>query len=167
MYKIFLCGIENAGKTSIINMIKKLPNPGETSPTLSFLVAQVVLDLTEFVIWDAPGQTRFRNLWKDNLHETSVVCYVMDVTQEDRYIEAKELLDDTLNECEDKSVPLIICFHKLDLPNSNEFLPKIKEIFKPEFYKDHAVQYLETTIFNPDSIMELKTAFVKTVEDKM
>lgn len=167
MYKIFLCGLDNTGKTSITNSIQKLPNPGDTTPTLNFNVAQIIIDLTEFVIFDAPGQTRFRKLWEDKLYGTEIICYVVDASTPERFELAKEVLDKTLKDNGDELTPLIICFHKLDLPNTKHNIPKARDTFKPELYESHSVQYLKTSIFNPDSIMKLKTLFIKTIEDRI
>lgn len=166
MYKVFLCGIENSGKTSITNSIKKLPNPGETTPTLNFNVAQVIIELTEFVIFDAPGQTRFRDLWENGIYGTQIICFIVDMSNPSRFEEAKEVLLKTLNNYE-QMVPLIICFHKLDLPDAHKVIPKAKEVFNPEQFGDRKVHLLETTIFNPDSILALKTLFIQVIEDEM
>jgi len=167
MYKIFLCGLDNSGKTSITNSVNKLPNPGETSPTLNFNVAQVIIDLTEFVIWDAPGQTRFRSLWEKNIMETAVICYIVDVLDTERYAESKEWLDKTLADSENRNLPVIIAFHKLDIPDAKKYLPDVKEVFKREEFSDHPVYFIETTIFNPSSILDLKTLFVKVIEEEI
>ena len=166
MYKIFLCGLDNAGKTSITNTIKKLPNPGETTPTLNFNVAQVIIELTELVIFDAPGQTRFRDLWEDGLYGTQIICFIIDCSSPNRFEEAKEVLLKTLKDYEEM-VPLIICFHKLDLPDAHKVVPQAKEIFVAKDFGDRRVDYLETTIFNPDSILALKTLFIKVIEEEM
>ena len=167
MYKIFLCGLDNSGKTSIINTINKLPNPGETTPTLSFNVSQIIIDLTEFVIFDAPGQLRFRDMWEDNMFGTEILCFVVDCSAPERYEESKAVLDKTINTYEEKMLPLIICFHKLDLPNVSENLAKAKGIFQPELFKNRSINFLETTIYNPDSIMALKTLFIQLIEKDM
>ncbi|MHA1147434.1 MAG: ADP-ribosylation factor-like protein [Promethearchaeota archaeon] len=167
MYKIFLCGLDNSGKTSIINTINKLPNPGETTPTLSFNVSQIIIDLTEFVIFDAPGQIRFRDMWDDKMFGTEILCYVVDCSNPERFDEAKEVLDKTINSYEEKQLPLIICFHKLDIPDVSENLAKAKQLFQPGLFKNRSVNFLETTIFNLDTIMELKTLFIKIIEDEM
>ncbi len=167
MYKIFLCGLDNSGKTSITNSINKLPNPGQTTPTLNFNVAQVIIDLTEFVIWDAPGQTRFRNLWERNMMETAVICYIVDVLDRERYGESKEWLLKTLADSDNRNVPLIICFHKLDIPDAKKYLPEVKEVFKAEEFSERPIHFIETTIFNPDSVLKLKTLFVKVIEEEI
>ncbi len=166
MYKIFLCGLDNSGKTSIVNSINKLPNPGKTSPTLNFNRAKVIIDLTEFVIWDAPGQARYRNLWEKNIKETSIICYIVDLLDQERYKESKEWLDKTLGESENKSLPLIVCFHKVDAFDAKKYLPDVKKVFKREDFSNRPVYFLETTIFNPDSILKLKALLVEVIEEE-
>jgi len=167
MYKVFLCGLDNSGKTSILNSINKLPNPGSTKPTLNFNVSQVIIDLTEFVIWDAPGQMQFRNLWERNIMETQIICYVVDVTDQKRHEESLETLQKALNTYDNQNLPLIICFHKLDLPSANKFLPEVKGVFKKGLFGRRKIHFLETTIFNPSSILNLKTLFVEIIEEEI
>ena len=162
--KIFLFGLDNSGKTSIVNAIKKLPNPGVTSPTLKFSISQIIIDNTEFVIWDAPGQVIYRENWTSGLGETKVLCFVVDVLSPERFDDAKAELIRIINEYETRTLPVIICFHKLDIPDAKKNLPTARGKFSPSHFDDRNVQTLETTIFNPDSILKLKSLFVDIIE---
>lgn len=163
--KVFLFGLDNSGKTSIVNSIKKLPNPGDTSPTLNFSISQIIIDNTDFVIWDAPGQINLRKSWKSGLGESRILCFIVDVLEPERFEKAREELDKILSEEEVRNTPLIICFHKLDVPDAKHDLPKAKKVFSPNSINDFKVKTLETTIFNPDSILKLKEMFVDLIEE--
>lgn len=162
--KIFLFGLDNSGKTSIVNSIKKLPNPGETSPTINFSISQIIIDNTEFVIWDAPGQINYRKNWGQGLGETRILCFVVDILDPDRFDDAKKELEKILNDAETRNLPLIICFHKLDIPDAKKNLPTARGKFSPTHFDDREIHTLETTIFNPDSILKLKSLFVDLIE---
>ena len=163
--KIFLFGIDNSGKTSIVNAINKIPDPGETSPTLSFNINQMIINNTEFVIWDAPGQVSYRDKWNDGLIESKILCFVVDVMAPNRYDEAKEELDKVLDNPETRNLPLVICLHKLDIPDAKKNLPTAKGMFSPDVFGGRQISRLETTIFNPDSILRLKSTFVQIIEN--
>lgn len=165
MNKIFFFGLDNSGKTSIVNSIKKLPNPGNTSPTLNFSISQIIIDNTEFVIWDAPGQINLRKTWKSGLGESRLLCFIVDVLEPERFEKAREELDKILREEEVRTLPLIICFHKMDIPDAKHYLSKAKKIFSPDSIDEFKVQTLQTTIFNPDSILKLKEMFVDLIEE--
>lgn len=162
--KVFLFGLDNAGKTSIVNYINKLPNPGDTMPTLSFNINQIIIKATEFVIWDAPGQVRYRGKWSTGMVEARILCYVVDMSIPIRFNEAKMELDKVLVLEEAQELPLIICFHKLDFPDSQKALPKAKGMFSKDLFPGREVYTLETSIFNPDSILKLKDLLVEVIE---
>ena len=162
--KVFLFGIDNAGKTSIVNAMKKIPEPGNTTPTLRFSIDNLILVNTEFVIWDAPGQITYREGWEKGIHESKILCFVIDVLAPDRFEESKEELDKVLNNEVVKNIPLIICFNKLDIPEAKKDLPKAKELFKSDQFADREVSSIDTTIFNPDSILKLKHMFVDVLQ---
>ena len=165
-YKIFLCGLDNSGKTSILNLIKKLPNPGDTSPTIRFQIDYTILEEIEFVIWDAPGQVIYRDRWKDGTTGTQIFCFILDIQSPERFEEAKGVLEDILNEEENANIPLVFCFHKIDIPDGKKNIPQAKDLFNPESMMDRLLHYLETSIMNPDSILKLEELFVKIIENK-
>jgi len=162
--KVFLFGLDNSGKTSIVNSMKKIPEPGNTLPTLRFAIDNLIVLNTEFVIWDAPGQISYREGWERGMENSKILCFVLDSLYPDRFDEAKGELLTVLSKNEVTDVPLIICFHKLDLPDAKQHLPKAKEMFKVDLIKDRVVRSIETTIFNPDSILKLKHMFVDILE---
>ena len=165
MNKIFLFGIDKAGKTSIVNAIKKIPNPGETKPTKRFNINELEIKNTLFVIWDAPGQTVYRERWPKGVESSAVLCFVLDVLTPERFDEAREVLQQVLENPETNGLPLVICFHKIDVPDYKNHLAKAKEMFDPSKFESREVHALETTIFNPDSILELEELFVNLMTD--
>lgn len=162
--KVFLFGLDNAGKTSIVNAMKKIPEPGNTTPTLRFSIDNLILVNTEFVIWDAPGQIAYRESWEKGLVDSRILCFIIDILAPDRFEESKGELDKILSNEVVKDVPLIICFNKLDIPDAKKDLPTAKELFKVDQFTNRKVTSIETTIFNPNSILDLKHLFVKIIQ---
>jgi small GTP-binding protein len=162
-YKVFLFGLDYAGKTSIVNSIKDLPDPGNTTPTMKFDISDMILENTEFVIWDAPGQLSYRKKWDVGALESEILCFVLEITAPERFDEAKKVLIEILDESETKNFPLIICFNKIDIIEAKKNLPKVKELFKPDQFFGRQVYQLETSIMNPDSILKLKKLFVDII----
>ncbi len=163
--KLLLFGLDNAGKTSIVNAMKKIPEPGNTLPTLRFSIDNLIIVNTEFFIWDAPGQISYRDGWERGMENSKIICFVIDVLAPKRYEEAKAELFTALSKDLIKDVPLVICFHKLDIPDAKKYLTEAKEMFREEQIKDRRVCSIETTIFNPDSILKLKHIFVDILQE--
>ena len=62
--KVFIFGLDNAGKTSFIETFKSAKVYNDTRPTKALQYNNICLDQLELVIWDAPGQISFRKSWK-------------------------------------------------------------------------------------------------------
>jgi len=131
---------------------------------LSFNINQIIIKDTEFIIWDAPGQVRYRDKWNKGVIEARILCYIVDMSIPIRFNEAKAELDKVLTLEESNNLPLIICFHKLDYSDSQNALPTAKSKFNKDGFPGREVYILETTIFNPDSILKLKNLLVEIIE---
>ncbi len=162
--KIFLFGLDNSGKTSIVNSIKNLPEPGETVPTMKFDISEMIIENTEFIIWDAPGQELYRKKWGKGVAETEILCFVLEIPAPERFDESKQVLNEILDNSQTRDLPLIICYHKVDIVEARKNIPKAKELFQPVQFVDRKVYQLETSIMNPDSILKLKKLFVEVIE---
>lgn len=158
--KIFIFGLDAAGKTSMVNAIKKIPNPGATKPSLKFEIDKLNIKDVQFVTWTAPGQTDYRKSWEKGFGDASILLFIIDTLDIKRYNEAMEELNEVLKHNETTNVPLILCYHKLDIPDAKTNLPLALATFSPDAFDDRPIHQIETTIFNPDSIVKLQDLFV-------
>lgn len=119
MHTIGIVGIDNAGKTTIIDLfseqklVKTIPTVGVNLEQMSF--SEIDFDLN---VLDMGGQKNFRLLWVDYLNTVDVVLYVIDASDFER-------LDETLHEfqkmlvlTEVSSIPILILLNKVDLPDT-------------------------------------------------
>ena len=159
--KIFIFGLDNAGKTSIVNAIKKIPNPGDTKPSLKFEIEKLNIKKADFVVWTAPGQVDYRKTWEKGFGDASVLLFIIDTLAVKRYDEALDELEKVLKHNETTNVPLILCYHKLDIPDAKRDLPLALATFSPDAFDDRPIYQSETTIFNPDSIIKLQDLLVE------
>jgi ADP-ribosylation factor related protein 1 len=92
-YSILLLGLDNAGKTTLLNQIKALyhiptsssdPEPsttaGTTVPTVGQNVATISLPDMYLKIWDVGGQLSLRRLWTSYYKVAHAVVFVVDST---------------------------------------------------------------------------------------
>ncbi|HME53169.1 MAG TPA: ADP-ribosylation factor-like protein [Candidatus Lokiarchaeia archaeon] len=173
-WKILFSGLDFAGKSSIIATVKnefeKIVNPQPTKLTerseFTFL-GQSVHD------WDMGGQRLYRiqYLKRPMMYyaDTSVLFYVIDVLDEERYDEAIDFLYDTLQLFDKLNVnPLIsILFHKFDPDverdsKKNRIELKITALTNKikvlAYGRD--ILFYRTSIFNKYSVIE---AFSRTL----
>lgn len=120
-WKILFSGLDFAGKSSILATIKhefqKLVNPQPTKLTERSSFSFLGQDVAE---WDLGGQRLYRIQYLKRpikyYADTSILFYVIDVLDEERYEEAIDFLYDTLQLFDKLNInPLIsILFHKMD-----------------------------------------------------
>ena len=161
--KVFLFGIDNAGKTALSKALKG-EKVAETEPTITFDITKLVIKQVEFAVWDAPGQIKFRVAWKEGLQKAQVLLFVVDVTDSPRFEESKSELDKVLNALETARIPLVICFHKMDLPTAQKNHKQALEIFKIQNIRDRKVFSFDTTIKKPESLNAVKDRLAEIIQ---
>ncbi|KAK2750052.1 ADP-ribosylation factor protein 3 [Onygenales sp. PD_40] len=88
-YSVLLLGLDNAGKTTLLNQIKALflpsdPNnpaqqfTGKTVPTVGQNVATIPLPDMYLKIWDIGGQISMRGLWQSYYSSCHAIIFVVD-----------------------------------------------------------------------------------------
>lgn len=161
--KIFLFGIDNAGKTALSKALK-----GEkvtaTEPTITFDITKFVIKQVEFAIWDAPGQIKFREAWKEGIQKAQVLVFVVDVTDSPRFDEAKSELEKVLNALETARIPLVICFNKMDLPAAKKNHKLAQEKFRTQNIRDRMVYSFDTTIKKPETLNVVKDKLADIIQ---
>jgi len=149
--KIVLIGLDNSGKTSILNCLKGIKaisafnNP---MPTKGLDVQLFEALASKYAIWDLGGQKayieEYFNDFKKFVKGTNKIIYVIDIQDDQRYDLALEYLKKVINSIEDqKNIDFSVFLHKYDpdlvFNNElndlviNDFITKIKEIFPPKF----------------------------------
>jgi ADP-ribosylation factor-like protein 6 len=92
--KIVCCGLDNSGKTTIINLLKpKKQQTLDVTPTVGFSVEEFEKDNLSFTVFDMSGQGKFRNLWENFYPEVDGVVFVIDSSDRVRMSIAKSELD--------------------------------------------------------------------------
>ena len=127
--KIFIFGLDRAGKTFLTNYLFARIVEKSYNPTLGFNIQNFELADFGIQIWDAPGQKGFRKLWSRGYRDADMLVYVVDTADPDRYEESREEFDNVISNMTNKKLPLIFCFHKMDLPESKANIEKARKAF--------------------------------------
>ncbi|MFW9969991.1 MAG: ADP-ribosylation factor-like protein [Candidatus Odinarchaeota archaeon] len=169
--KIVIMGMENAGKTTILNMLtqetNEIPNkPPIMNPTKGVERNPLTLFQKEVVVWDFGGQETYRNEYLTNpekyFHTIKFFYYVVDIQDYYRLVPSVMYFTGVFNKIKKYSpeARIIFIFHKMDpgydphIKNLKvQFVDKVEPLLTEQF-----ASYLmfDTTIFNLESI---KTAF--------
>lgn len=117
--QVLVVGLDNSGKSTILNQLKPNEAKAEVVPTVGFNVERFKggksgqLTLTAF---DMSGQGRYRNLWEHYYKEAHGIIYVVDSADRMRMVVAKHELDQLLEhkDVANRKIPLLIFANKMD-----------------------------------------------------
>ncbi|KAF1740898.1 LOW QUALITY PROTEIN: hypothetical protein MXB_2505 [Myxobolus squamalis] len=139
--RVLILGLDNAGKTSIIECIKG-NDISKCSPTLGFKIntlkyKEYQLNLICVVhYWDVGGQKNFRSYWKNYFEETDGIIWVVDSSDPTRIELCKQELEILLHEeyiGKLIGATLLVFANKQDLKNclSKTQISKVLVIYIP------------------------------------
>jgi len=115
--RILCVGLDNSGKTTIINYLKpKKMAAADIVPTVGFNVEEFEKAGLQFTIFDMSGQGRYRNLWEHYYKDVGGIIFCIDSTDEIRMCVAKDELETLLASEDLRNVPLLFFANKMDLP---------------------------------------------------
>ncbi len=165
--KIILLGLDNAGKTSILRIVKKQLSPESTitlKPTKGLNIEELEINSEKIIVWDFGGQVTFRDEYfkrKDYYFSyVDTVIYVIDIQDPDRYEEAIRYFSDIISVIKlQKLVPKFVVFlHKSDpeLQNSKIFKELFQELYEKINKKFESLKFsvkiFKTSIFSEDKL---------------
>merc|ERR1712129_208434 len=90
-------------------------------------------------LWDLPGQTNFRRLWRRYYRETHAVLFMVDSADTHRLSEAKNELQQILSESDLEGAPVLVLANKQDLSHAvdhHSMLETLRLIASPSFRED-------------------------------
>ena len=164
--KIVIMGMENAGKTTIVNIIQKAVNvpikhPPQMEPTKGVERKFFTLFNKKVAVWDFGGQETYRNEYVANpdkyFHAISLFYYVVDVQDPYRIFPSAMYFTGVYNLIKKHSplAKIILLFHKMD-PAFDLYLKNLKKDFleriETTINYEIKINIYDTTIFKLDII---------------
>ncbi len=176
--KISIFGIQNAGKTSIITVLRRqFDLLSKLKPTVK--VERTFLDILgkDILVWDYGGQEKYRKEYLESPNryftEINTIFYVIDIQDPD-LLGSNIMYFDGLYKRAKKFSPdakFVFLFHKLDpdlkLPQNaiqlqNRFLDAVSYHFEED---EKEYQSFRTSIYNPISIIKAFSQSLITNEE--
>ncbi|KAL3753061.1 hypothetical protein ACJRO7_000457 [Eucalyptus globulus] len=115
--KISLLGLDNAGKTTLLRMLKHerlvLPLPTQFPTSEGLRIGK-----TKFKAFDLGGSQIARRVWPDYYAKADAVVYVVDACDKERFEESKRELDALLSDEALAKVPFLVLGNKIDIPHA-------------------------------------------------
>ncbi|MFX1441939.1 MAG: ADP-ribosylation factor-like protein [Promethearchaeota archaeon] len=139
--KVFLFGIDDVGKSSLVRRIKTGEfNDNYFMPTKKFSIDYVQAEEKGFLaFWDMPGQRSFRKKWLIGLQDSNIVIYMIDVANQRRFEESKKEFWKIINRYDLLGIPVLILANKIDLIQHSDEITKEQS----EKLKNEIITYFE------------------------
>lgn len=114
---IFLFGLDNAGKTTLVEYIinEEFIDP---TPTVGVNITRITLGSIKFVFNDVGGQEAYRANWMNYWKNPDFMIFMVDANDGERFDQAREGLWTVLDDPATSGVPLLILSNKMDLPGA-------------------------------------------------
>ncbi|RXK41241.1 arf/Sar family protein [Tremella mesenterica] len=134
-YSVVIIGLDNAGKTTMLEKIKTLYNvtpgmpPDKIGPTVGQNIGKISLPSTTLHFFDLGGQRDIRSIWPKYYDECHAVVFVLDACDQARLSETWEVFDKVLNSPRLLNLPLLLLANKQDNSNSLS-VAEIRESFE-------------------------------------
>ncbi|XP_029118597.1 ADP-ribosylation factor 1 isoform X1 [Elaeis guineensis] len=109
--RILVLGLDNAGKTTILYRLQ-MGEVVSTIPTIGFNVETVQYNNIKLQVWDLGGQTSIRPYWRCYFPNTQAIIYVVDSSDTDRLVTAKDEFHAILEEEELKGAVVLVYANK-------------------------------------------------------
>ncbi|KAG5534345.1 hypothetical protein RHGRI_022465 [Rhododendron griersonianum] len=112
--ELSLVGLQNAGKTSLVNGIATGGYSEDRIPTVGFNMRKVTKGNVTIKLWDLGGQRRFRGMWERYCRGVSAIVYVVDAADRDSVPISRTELHELLTKPSLSGIPLLVLGNKID-----------------------------------------------------
>lgn len=149
--EIAILGLQNAGKSSFVNVINTGTFEENMIPTVGFNMRKVQKGKVTIKIWDMGGQKKFRGMWERYCRGVEVIVFVIDAADAGLFGQAHKELQTLLNRPSLAHVPLLVLLNKNDLPSATDAETIVKKL-DLNAIKNRDVAYKSVSCKNIDNI---------------
>ncbi|KAG0216618.1 ADP-ribosylation factor-like protein 8B [Mortierella sp. GBA43] len=116
--ELTLVGLQNSGKTTLVNVIASGQYSEDMIPTVGFNMRKVTKGNVTMKLWDLGGQPRFRSMWERYCRGVNAIVFVLDAADRDKLDAAKTELRNLLDKPQLANIPVLVLGNKNDLPGA-------------------------------------------------
>ncbi|KAH0913421.1 hypothetical protein HID58_036742 [Brassica napus] len=116
--ELSLMGLQNAGKTALINAVDNVGYSEDLDPTIGFHMREVTKRNVILKLRDGSGQSGFRSFWEGFCRDNPAIVYVVDAADVDNLFISKKELHKLLSKTSLNGIPLLVLGNKMDEPGA-------------------------------------------------
>ncbi|KAF9426030.1 ADP-ribosylation factor-like protein 8B [Podila epigama] len=116
--ELTLIGLQNSGKTTLVNVIASGQFSEDMIPTVGFNMRKVTKGSVTMKLWDIGGQPRFRSMWERYCRGVNAIVFVIDSADHDKLDAARTELRNLLDKPHLAEIPVLVLGNKNDLPGA-------------------------------------------------
>eukprot|EP01028_Stygiella_incarcerata_P006052 TRINITY_DN2482_c0_g1_i2.p1 TRINITY_DN2482_c0_g1~~TRINITY_DN2482_c0_g1_i2.p1 ORF type:complete len:157 (+),score=31.43 TRINITY_DN2482_c0_g1_i2:149-619(+) len=117
--QLIVCGLDGAGKSTIVNKLKPSPQQSDVIvPTVGFQAANFQRSGISFRVFDMSGSGRYREMWTHQLKGCHAVVFVIDSSDKERLSVVKEEVERLVKSKDAKGIPVLFFANKMDIPGA-------------------------------------------------
>lgn len=169
-YKVLLLGVEQAGKTTLLERIcnvfagSDMAFSSHVLPTVGLNLQRVSALGVNLVFWDLGGKAGLRAIWEKYYREAHAVIFVLDSADQERFGDVADTLRRALQHRELDGAPVLIAANKQDstTASSQADISRMLGLDKLE-RPDRAFRVLETSGSRGDGIREAVAWVVESI----
>ncbi|GMH35341.1 hypothetical protein BSKO_03209 [Bryopsis sp. KO-2023] len=113
--ELSLIGLQNAGKTSLVDVLSSGDFKEDMIPTVGFNMRKVSKGGVVIKLWDLGGQPRFRGMWERYCRGVQAIVFVVDAADTDSIDDATRELHALLERPSLTNIPVLVVGNKIDI----------------------------------------------------
>eukprot|EP00871_Galdieria_phlegrea_P001819 jgi/Galph1/2638/GphlegSOOS_G1310.1 len=150
--ELAVLGLQNAGKTTLVNLFATGTFTEDRIPTVGFNLRKVKKGGVTLKVWDLGGQQRFRSMWERYCRGVNVIVFVVDSADRERFATAKLELQEITQRPSLANIPVLFLANKSDLPNAITDPQEMVEKFDLKSIKEREVAVYSVSAKNRTNI---------------
>jgi ADP-ribosylation factor-like protein 8 len=116
--EISIVGLQNAGKSTLVNSMSTGKFDQETVPTIGMNYRSMKKGSVAMKLWDLGGQPRYRESWEKYCSTSDVIIYVVDASERESIDVARTQLHELLSWETLAGIPLLVLGNKNDMKDA-------------------------------------------------
>jgi ADP-ribosylation factor-like protein 8 len=113
--ELSVVGLQNAGKTTLVNVLASGEFEEDTIPTIGFNRRHIKKGRVELRLWDLGGQPKFRESWEKYCRDVDCIIFIVDSADHGNLEVASAQLHKLLSWPSLQSINLLVLGNKNDL----------------------------------------------------